>query len=154
MHLFTIGFSGKSSQRFFTTLQAAGVCKVIDVRRSNNTLYCGFTRARDLPFLLERICDIQYVAEPEFSPSLELLRDYQARLKHDKKNPAAWPEYTTRFLQELSSRPIVDLFERHTADCETPCLLCTEPTPEHCHRRLVAEYIKEHAKKDIRIEHL
>jgi uncharacterized protein (DUF488 family) len=33
------------------------------------------------------------------------------------------------------------------------CLLCSEPTPEHCHRRLFAEYLKERIP-DLEIVHL
>ncbi len=154
MRLLTIGFSGKSAKSFFSILQSAGVQKVVDVRRSNNTLYCGFTRARDLPFLLDRLCGIQYVHEPEFSPSLELLRDYQARMKRNKKDPGAWQEYTVRFLEELSGRPVIDLFEQHSTGFESLCFLCVEPTAEHCHRRLVAEYIGQAVPNGILIEHL
>jgi len=52
MRIYTIGFAGKSAEQFFTKLRDAGVEKLIDIRRSNNTLYCGFTRRRDLPFFL------------------------------------------------------------------------------------------------------
>jgi uncharacterized protein (DUF488 family) len=31
------------------------------------------------------------------------------------------------------------------------CLLCSEETPHHCHRRLVAEYLKQHWR-DVEIE--
>jgi uncharacterized protein (DUF488 family) len=33
------------------------------------------------------------------------------------------------------------------------CLLCSEETPHHCHRRLVAEYLKQHWR-DVEIEHI
>ena len=33
------------------------------------------------------------------------------------------------------------------------CLLCSEATPEHCHRRLVAEYLRE-KWGDVDIGHL
>ena len=33
------------------------------------------------------------------------------------------------------------------------CLLCSEASPEHCHRRLVAEYLQAHWG-DLQIEHL
>jgi len=40
--------------------------------------------------------------------------------------------------------------ERNIEDTVRPplpsgsCLLCSEETPEHCHRRLVAEYLQPH----------
>ncbi len=147
MQLYTIGFGGKSTERFFTLLQRADVQRLIDIRRSNNTLYSGFTRARDLPFLLQRIAGIDYVHEPEFAPSLELLRDYQQRLRENKKDPQLWPDYVKRFHAEIAARPILDLFNTHTASLERVCFLCLEPDPEHCHRRLLAEYIKKHSPR-------
>jgi uncharacterized protein (DUF488 family) len=33
------------------------------------------------------------------------------------------------------------------------CLLCSEPTPEHCHRRLVAEYLRQ-KWANVEIEHI
>ena len=52
-----------------------------------------------------------------------------------------WDAYVPAFNHLLSERPILELgrglFERYRA----PCLLCSEPTPERCHRRLLAEYL-------------
>ncbi len=155
MQLHTIGFGGKSAEKFFALLQQAEVQRLIDIRRSNNTLYAGFTRARDLPFLLERIAGIDYVHEPEFAPSLELLRDYQKRLRANKKDPQLWPEYVRRFHAEIAQRPILELFQAHTAGLEQICFLCLEPQPEHCHRRLLAEHIKERSRRGaVEIVHL
>ena len=154
MRIYTIGFAGKSAQKFFALLQEAGVEKVIDVRRSNNTLYSGFTRARDLPYFLKRLTGIAYVYEPDFAPSKELLREYQGRLKHKKKDAKAWPEYTRAFHAEIKGRPIVDLFRTHAADAGTVCFLCTEVTADCCHRRLLAEYVREHLDRGIEIHHL
>ena len=38
-------------------------------------------------------------------------------------------------------------------ELDRACLLCSEPTAEHCHRRLVAEYLQAHWPS-VRIEHL
>lgn len=154
MRVHTIGFSGKSAERFFKLLSKAAVQKLIDVRRSNNTLYAGFTRARDLPYLLKELCHIDYVHEPEFAPSLELLRDYQARLKRNKKDPAAWSTLVGRFTAELQTRDVVRLFEQHAAGLDNVCLLCMEQTADRCHRRLLAEYVAEHGGRDLEIVHL
>ncbi len=141
MQLFTIGYSGKSTAEFVPLLEKAGVQLLIDIRRSNNTLYAGFTRARDLPYLLKQLCRIDYVHEPEFAPSLELLRDYQRQLRENKKDPQLWPNYVKRFHAEIATRPILARFNEHTAGLERVCFLCMEADPEHCHRRLLAEYI-------------
>lgn len=149
-----MGFTGKSAETFFTRLRDAGVAKLIDIRRSSNTLYCGFTRMRDLPFLLDRLCGIPYVHEPQFAPSMELLRDYQRWMKEKKKPPEIWPEYVRRFSAELAARPIVQVFRQHASGVASLCLLCTEAKPDYCHRRLLAEYIQENENPRPEIVHL
>jgi uncharacterized protein (DUF488 family) len=154
MRVYTIGYAGKSAKTFFNQLKDAGVARLIDIRRSNNTLYSGFTRSRDLPFFLSRLCDIEYVEEPEFAPSIELLRQYQARMKKNKKDAAAWPEYAQRFSVEIEARPIVELFRKHAAGTANVCLLCAEAKPECCHRSVLAEHLKTKLRGEIEIVHL
>ncbi len=154
MRVYTIGFSGKSAEQFFAILSNASVERVLDIRRSNNTLYAGFTRSRDLPFFLERICGIEYVHEPEFAPSLELLRAHQARLKKDKRDPTAWADFGERYLAEVQNRPVAEHFARHTVGVDNVCLLCMEPTADTCHRRLLAEHLAATADLDLEIIHL
>jgi uncharacterized protein (DUF488 family) len=40
-----------------------------------------------------------------------------------------------------------------SSELHMACLLCSEPSPEKCHRRLVAEYFKNHLN-NIEIQHL
>ncbi len=154
MRIYTIGFAGKSAAAFFAKLKEAGVEKLIDIRRNSNTLYGGFTRARDLPHFLQQLCGIPYVHEPEFAPSAELLREHQARIRKNKKDPDAWPEYVRRFAEELAARPVCDAFARHAAGAGNVCFLCAEPTPDRCHRRLLAEYLRDHTDAGLEIVHL
>lgn len=154
MRLHTIGFSGKSAEKFFTLLQSAGVQKVVDIRRSNNTLYAGFTRARDMPYFLERLCGMAYVHEPEFAPSLELLRAHQARIKKNKKDAGAWGDFERAFSAEIQARPIARIFAKHGENVESVCFLCSEATAEHCHRRLLAEYLADQDGQDVQVIHL
>ena len=155
MRIHTIGFSGKSAEQFFAALSQAGVQKLLDIRRSNNTLYSGFTRHRDLPFFLRQLCRITYVHEPAFAPSTALLRAYQARVKASKKDPDAWPEFATGVLSEIRERPILELFRNHSEGLSAVCFLCSEKTPEHCHRRLLAEYIMDESPgESIEVVHL
>lgn len=52
IELFTIGFTRKSAQDFFTTLKKAGVTRVVDVRLNNNSQLAGFSKKEDLSFFL------------------------------------------------------------------------------------------------------
>lgn len=131
--LFTIGFKGRSAEDFFETLRKAGVVRVVDVRLNNGSQLAGFTKKRDLDYFLRTIADIQYIHEPQFAPTKEILSGYR-----NKQLP--WEEYEQRFLVTLQQR---DPAKRFTLqDFDRACLLCSEPSAEHCHRRLVAEYLK------------
>ena len=154
VELYTIGFAGKSAEQFFAALTKPGIQCLLDVRRSNNTLFCGFTRARDLPFFLERLGGIGYVHEPDFAPSLELLRHHQKRLKKKDRLVDAWAEFVARFSEELAARPVCELFRRHVSGKARLCFLCAEASPAHCHRRLLAEHIVAHCDGTARIVHL
>ncbi len=77
---------------------------------------------------------IEYVHLPELAPTQEMLDQY-------KKDHGDWLEYENKFLALMSDRKVEDTLDRKLID--GGCLLCSEPTPEHCHRRLVAEYLKE-----------
>ena len=55
MQLFTIGFTRKTAEQFFTKLKAAGVLRVLDVRLNNSSQLAGFTKKDDLKFFLESI---------------------------------------------------------------------------------------------------
>ena len=118
---------------------------MIDVRLNNRSQLAGFTKSRDLEFFLEEICDARYEHRPRLSPEKELLDGY-------KKKQIPWDVYEDAFLQLLAERRVEDDLDRRSFESPT-VLLCSEPTAEHCHRRLVAEYL---ASKwgDTRIVHL
>jgi len=142
--LYTIGFTKKSAEEFFGKIKDAGVKKVIDIRLNNVSQLAGFAKRDDLRYFLKTICNCDYEHQTVLSPLQELLDDWQGK-KID------WPAYTVRFSQLIAARPIKDLFS--IEDLRDSCLLCAEPTAEHCHRRLVAEHFKE-LFPEIGIKHL
>jgi uncharacterized protein (DUF488 family) len=144
MRIYTIGFTRKSARTFFTELQDAGVKRLVDVRLNNTSQLAGFTKKDDLGFFAEAICGIQYVHIPALAPTPEILDAY-------KKHKGDWRLYEQEFLDLLRSRRIEETVSREMLD--EGCLLCSEETPEHCHRRLVAEYLKD-KWGNVEIEHL
>jgi uncharacterized protein YeaO (DUF488 family) len=72
---------------------------------------------------------------PLLAPTQELLDEY-------KKQRGSWDTYEQRFLDLMKERRIEEKISRE--ELEDGCLLCSEEKPHHCHRRLVAEYLKEH----------
>jgi uncharacterized protein (DUF488 family) len=133
--IFTIGFTKRSAADFFGTLCRAGIQRLLDVRLNNSSQLAGFTKASDLPFFLKEICGAEYLHEPLLAPSQELFDAY-------KKWKGSWNEYERRFLHLIAERQIEEKIDRKLFEIPT-ALLCSETTAEHCHRRLVLEYLQE-----------
>lgn len=142
--LFTIGFTKKNAETFFGKLKKSGVVKLIDIRLNNVSQLAGFTKKDDLKYFLKTICDCDYVHLPLFAPTKEILDAY-------KKKEITWPEYEKRFNDLLIYRKAHTLMS--SSELHMACLLCSEPTPEKCHRRLVAEFFKN-SFEHIEIIHL
>lgn len=132
VRLFTIGFGETSAERFFSLLREAAVRRVIDVRLNNTSQLAGYSKKEDLRFFLRAIGDIDYVHLPELAPTQEMLDQY-------KKRKGDWAEYEREFNALIAARRIETVLSPEMADMG--CLLCSEKTAEHCHRRLVAEYL-------------
>lgn len=142
--LYTIGFTGKSAENFFNLLRNNDVKKIVDTRINNVSQLAGFAKGSDLKFFAGEIGNISYEHNIDFAPTKELLSRYR-----DKK--MTWEEYETAYLNLLDMRKVakktnLDLLHEN-------CLLCSEHTPEKCHRRLLAEYLKQ-VRTDIEIIHL
>jgi uncharacterized protein (DUF488 family) len=144
MKLFTIGFTKKSAESFFTTLKTAGVGRLLDVRLNNVSQLAGFTKRDDLRYFTKALCGIDYVHVPVLAPTQDILDAY-------KKHKGDWGLYQRQFLDLMRSRRVESELSRELLD--GACLLCSEHRPDHCHRRLVAEYLAEKWGR-LEIEHL
>jgi uncharacterized protein (DUF488 family) len=144
MKIFTIGFTKKSAEMFFTRLKTAGVQRIVDVRLNNVSQLAGFAKKEDLRYFAGAICDIEYVHATELAPTQEMLDGY-------KKRKGDWNLYQQEFLELMRARGIERSASGDVVDGS--CLLCSEEKPQQCHRRLVAEYLQE-AWPDVVIEHL
>lgn len=144
MKLFTIGFTKKSAETFFTRLKSAGVTRLVDVRLNNVSQLSGFAKKDDLRFFTKSICNINYVHALDLAPTADILDAY-------KKQKGDWSVYERQFLDLMSKRRIEETTPQEMLD--GACLLCSEDKPEYCHRRLVAEYLKE-KWGDVDIEHI
>ena len=144
MKIFTLGFTRKTAETFFTRLQQSGATRLIDVRLNNSSQLAAFAKREDLRYFLKTICGMDYVHSLDLAPTAEILDPY-------KKRQTDWPTYERQFQDLLQARKIEsqlgpDLFDN-------ACLLCSEEKPHHCHRRLVAEYLQQHWP-DVKIDHI
>ena len=144
MKISTIGFTRKPARRFFDLLRESGVNRVVDVRLNNGSQLAGFAKKEDLAFFLGELCGMEYVHLPVLAPTKELLDDY-------RKRRCDWVAYEDRFIALMRDRRIEETVPKEiVAD---GCLLCSEDKPHRCHRRLVAEYLKQHWS-DVEIVHI
>ncbi|MCC8107240.1 MAG: DUF488 domain-containing protein [Clostridiales bacterium] len=136
MILYTMGFTQKSAEQFFEAIRRNEIEILVDVRLNNQSQLAGFTKGRDLPYFLKEICHCEYDHNPEFAPTKEILQGY-------KKGEISWEEYEPRYLSLLRDRGAEENFRRHYNSYSKVLLLCSEPGPERCHRRLLAEYLQK-----------
>ena len=134
MEVFTIGFTKKTAEEFFGILSGRGIKRLIDVRLNNVSQLAAFTKREDLQFFLREICDAEYIHEPLLAPTQEMLDAY-------KKEKGSWDDYERKFLELMRARKIEERIDPSLFNVPA-ALLCSEPTPEHCHRRLVLEYLQ------------
>jgi uncharacterized protein (DUF488 family) len=145
VEIYTIGFTQKSAAEFFGILRGAGIRRLIDVRLANTSQLAAFAKRDDLQFFLRELCQADYRREPTLAPAEEILDAY-------KKKQISWEEYETRYVDLLIERAAEKAVDRRLFNVPA-VLLCSEPSPEHCHRRLAAEYL---AGKwgDVKVVHL
>jgi len=130
--IYTIGFTQKTAEEFFRLLKEAGVRKLIDVRENRGGQLAGFAKFPDLAYFLESLLGVSYAHEPRLAPSPEI-RDAYRRTRD-------WLAYEKSFMELMQVRGLPEGIQ--PAGFEgTVALLCSEPTPEKCHRRLVAEML-------------
>jgi uncharacterized protein (DUF488 family) len=127
---------------FFSTVEGTGE-KTGRCAPQHVSQLAGFAKRDDLRFFLKALCGIDYDERPELAPTQDILDDY-------RKRKSGWPNYSAKFLDLMARRKIEDIDH---ASLDGGCLLCSEDKPHHCHRRLVAEYLKG-KWGDVEIEHL
>jgi uncharacterized protein (DUF488 family) len=136
MHIYTIGFTKKSAAEFFGILKSNDIKRLIDVRLNNVSQLAGFSKRDDLAYFLREICVIEYVHDPLLAPTQEMLDAF-------KKAKGKWEEYEKQFLALMAERKIEETLDPRLFDVPA-VFLCSEPTAEHCHRRLVVEHLQKH----------
>lgn len=144
IQIFTIGFTNKSASQFFDLLKSNFVSTIIDTRINNTSQLSGFAKGNDLKFFAKEIGNIGYIHKVDFAPTKELLSLYRSE-------KISWSRYEAEYLNLLDMRNVAQ--KVRVEDLHQTCLLCSEHTPEKCHRRLLAEYFKQ-VRNDIEIVHL
>ena len=139
--IYTIGFTKKSLEDFISLLKKNNIQKILDIRLHNSSQLSGFAKSDDLSFVL-KLFKIGYEHISELAPEEEMLKTY-------RKNKD-WDDYENKFKTLMEYRNAKTILKKLLEKGETICLLCSEDKADKCHRRLVAELLKD----DIKIIHL
>ena len=145
MKTFTIGFTKKGANKFFTLIKDNNISHIIDVRLNNVSQLAGFAKRDDLKYFLSELCNADYVHLRELAPTKEILNDY-------KKKIISWEVYEDKFINLMAKRNIERLIDKSLLD--NGCFLCSEHKPHYCHRRLVINYLNNYFNKTIKVVHL
>jgi uncharacterized protein (DUF488 family) len=143
--LYTIGFTQKTACQFFTILRDSSVRRLVDIRLNNVSQLAGFAKRDDLAFFLKELCGAEYSHEPMLAPTSALLDAY-------RKQKGGWEEYERGFRALLAERRVEDKLSPSFFTVPT-VLLCSEPSAEHCHRRLVIEHLQQ-KWRNVEVVHL
>lgn len=144
LELFTIGYTKKSAEKFFGIITNNKIEIVADVRLYNSTQLAGFSKSTDLQYFLKKICGCNYIALKHLAPNPSLFENY-------KNGKTTWNGYEKIYNRFLDTQANLDFF--YAFKNKRICILCAESTPEHCHRRLIAEKISK-TYDNVKITHL
>lgn len=136
MNIYTLGFTQKSAAQFFELIKKNNIEILIDIRLNNKSQLAGFTKGNDLKYFLSEICQCKYKHCMEYAPTKDILDGY-------KKNVITWDNYVAQYNKLMTKRGDYKHFAISFSAYNNVCLLCSEPTAEQCHRRLIAELIAQ-----------
>ena len=145
LHIYTIGFTRKTARDFFEPLRGIHAEYLLDVRIHNNSQLAGFSKRDNLEYFARRLTGLTYLEYPLLAPDEAMFKQHRSCRN--------WPAYEAQYLGLLESRWASEQIDPGVF-AGGVVLLCAEPTPERCHRRLAAEYIQEHLFPESRIVHI
>ena len=145
MKIYTIGFTGKTAEEFFGLLDSADAKYLVDIRLNNRSQLAGFTKKGNIEFFTEKLTGMTYLEMPMLAPEKEMFREY--------RKEGDWELYESLYIRLLEERGVTESVD-HEVFGDGVVLLCSERTPEKCHRRLAAEYLKANGFPEVEILHL
>jgi len=134
LNLYTIGFTGKSAEQFFTLVSETKASRLIDIRINRTSQLAGFAKEQDLKFFIPQLTNMEYVVREELAPTKDLLASY-------RRQDIAWEQFAERYEQLLRERLLQNALSLE--DFSNSILLCSEKEPEKCHRTLLANILIE-----------
>jgi uncharacterized protein (DUF488 family) len=143
--IYTIGFTKKTAEEFFEALRLTGARHLFDIRLHNTSQLSGFAKRDDLRYFLRHIVNMEYHELPILAPEDSILDDY--------RKTGDWVKYEQSYLDLIRRRKVESQLD-FTLFKDGVVLLCSEAEPNHCHRRLAAEYLVSTVLSGALIQHL
>ena len=147
MDLFTIGFTHKTAEHFFTLLKDNRVSLLVDIRLKPDSQLSGWAKRQDLPWFMHQLVGGSYLYLPILAPTAEIMAIARDPKKHDRA------EFERQYNLMLDERDIPNALDRSLFETNRCCLLCSEHEPETCHRSFAAARSAA-SWPDVRIQHL
>ena len=144
--LLTVGYEGKSLERYLNQLLHAGVTLLCDVRRNPLSRKYGFSK-KTLKGAAEGV-GIRYEHLPELGIDSESRRDLNTQADYD----ALFAEYKSQHLPQQPSA--LALIGSWMAQGHRVALTCYELDPRQCHRSCVAAALEQIPGRPFRTIHL
>lgn len=147
INLFNIGFTQKTAKEFFEKLKAHNIDCLVDIRLNPNGQLSRFAFEKDLPYFLDKLVNgCEYIHRIDLAPKKELLMEVR-----DKTNPMSkdYKLFELAFNKQLAKESNIGDFVSKFGKYKNVVLLCSEPTIEKCHRRLVSDMLLKMFNKDI-----
>lgn len=136
MQIYTIGFTRKTAEDFFDTLEENNIDELVDVRLYNSSQLSSFTKFPDIEYFTRKILHADYRHDLQLAPSKQLFDGYKEKIFD-------WFDYECEFAKLMYERKISEHIAKNYSAEKKYCFLCSEASPENCHRRLVAEKFAE-----------
>lgn len=148
INLFNIGFTRKTAEEFFGILKDNKIDCLIDIRLNPNGQLSRFAFEKDLPFFLDKLVNgCKYVHRVDLAPENELLKEVRTKGSAMSKE---YKLFEKAFKQQLESESKIENFVERFKKYQNVVLLCSEPTTEKCHRRIVSEILLNKFSNEIK----
>lgn len=125
-----------SAEKFFETLKQYQVDLVLDIRQKNDSQLCGFTKKRDLEYLIKTIVHAEYVHDREFAPDSGLLEPYL-------KQWITWEQYKKGYAALMKERNIIPYFMSQYGKYSRICFIGTETKKRKSHSQVLCSMLQD-----------
>lgn len=145
--LFNIGFTQKTAKEFFGIIKANKIDCLVDVRLNPNGQLSRFAFEKDLPYFLSELCNgCAYKHRIDLAPTKELLKEVRDKDCAMSKN---YKLFELAYRKQLEMKSKISNFVKEFDKYQNVVLLCSEPTNEKCHRRVLSDMLIKLFDNDI-----